>query len=112
MNSWNASRISSTVKLTGMAHDCAAMTDMARRSAGTRHLIPETERAGSQQTVVSGSEQVTADTEQVEHESMHRQEALHVPGGFEPAHLVLALSSRLVRYLRSIVLVLPGAVHH
>ena len=33
------------------------------RLAGTRHLTPETERAGSQETVVSRSEQVAADPE-------------------------------------------------
>ncbi len=42
-----------TVKLAGMAHSCPAMADIRRDLAGTRHLIPETEGAGSQETVVS-----------------------------------------------------------
>ena len=61
--------------------------------------------------MVSGPEQVTADTEQVEHEPMHRQESLRVPGGCEPTHLSLALSSRLVRQFRPIVFVLGRTVN-
>ena len=62
--------------------------------------------------MVGCPEQVAADTEEVEHESMHGEEALHVSGGFESSHLSLALPGRLMRHLRSIVLVLPCAVHH
>ena len=65
-------------------------------SAGTRHLIPHAERTGSQRPVVNRSEQVTADTEEVLHESVHREKPLRVRGGFEPAHLSLALSRRLM----------------
>ena len=78
---------------------------------GTRHLIPHAERTGSQRPVVNRSEQVTADTEEVLHESVHREKPLRVRGGFESTHLPLALARRLMRDFRSIVLVLPGAVN-
>ena len=39
--------------------------------AGTRQLIPETERAGSQETVVSCPEQVAADPEQILGDAVH-----------------------------------------
>ena len=78
---------------------------------GTRHLIPHAERTGSQRPVVNRSEQVTADTEEVLHESVYREKPLRVRGGFESTHLPLALARRLMRDLRSIVLVLPGAVN-
>ena len=53
--------------------------------------------------MVNSSEQVTADTEEAEHKTMHREKPLRVRGGFEPAHLSHALSRRLVRDLRPIV---------
>ena len=46
------------------------------------------------------------------HESVDREIPLRLRGGFEPAHLVLALPRRLMRHFRAIVLVLPRAVHH
>ena len=78
---------------------------------GTRHLIPHAERTGSQRPVVNRSEQVTADTEEVLHEAVDREKPLRVRGGFESTHLPLALARRVMRDLRSIVLVLPGDVH-
>ncbi len=44
-------------------------------SGSTRHLVPDTERASSQHAVVSCPEQVAADTEEVEHESVHGEES-------------------------------------
>ena len=55
---------------------------------------------------------MTSHTKEIVHESVHRQEAWRMSGGFEPAHLSLALSSRLMRAFRSIVLVSRRAVHH
>ena len=78
---------------------------------GTRHLIPHAARTGSQRPVVNRSEQVTADTEEVLHESVYREKPLRVRGGCESTHLPLALARRMMRDLRSIVLVLPGAVN-
>ena len=46
------------------------------------------------------------------HEPVHRQKALRVSDRLEPAHLALALPRRLMRDLGSVVLVLPGAMHH
>ena len=57
------------------------------------------------------SEQVAANPKEILDESMNRQESLYVPGGFEPAHLPFALSSRLARDLRPIVFVLRCTVN-
>ena len=62
--------------------------------------------------MVNRSEQVAADAKEILHESVYREKPLCVRGGSEPAHLSLALSCRLMRDLRAVVLVLPGAVHH
>ncbi len=62
--------------------------------------------------MVGSPEQVTPDTEEIEHESVYRQEALRMSDGFEPPHLTLPLSGGLMGDLRSIVLVLPGTVNH
>ena len=80
--------------------------------AGTRQLIPETERAGSQETVVSCPEQVAADPEQILDDAVHRCEPLQMGGRLESSHLPLALTSRLMRDLRSVVFVLPSTVDH
>ena len=101
-----------TVKLAGMAHNCPAMAHIRRDSAGTRHLIPETERAGSQETAVSCPEQVAADPEQILDDAVHRCEPLQVGGRLEPAHLPRALTRRLMRDLRAVVFVLPSTVDH
>ena len=51
--------------------------------------------------------EVTAKTEQRQHDTLDREKLLHVRIGFEPTRLSLALSRWLVRDLRPIVLVLP-----
>ena len=60
----------------------------------------------------NGAQDVMSDTKEILDKSVHRQEALRVRGGFEPSHLPLALPRRLMRDLRSIVLVPPGALDH
>ena len=55
---------------------------------------------------------MSAETKEILHESVYREKPLGVCGGFEAAHLSLALPRRLMRHLRSIVLILPGAVNH
>ena len=62
--------------------------------------------------IVNGSQQVTAETEQIQDDAVNQQETLRVPGRSEPSHLPLALPRRMVRHLRSIVLVLPGTADH
>ncbi len=69
-----------TVNLAGMADNCPAMADIRWHSAGTRHLIPETERAGSQEAVVSCPEQVAPDPEQILDDAVHRCEPLQMVG--------------------------------
>ena len=51
------------------------------------------------------SHQVSANVEKVANESMHGQEALRLPGRFEPLHLSLALRCGLVGDFGAIVLV-------
>ena len=65
-----------TVKLAGMPISCPAMADIRRDLAGTRHFIPETEGAGSQETVVSCTEQMAADPKQILDNAVHRCELL------------------------------------
>ena len=62
--------------------------------------------------MVDGPEQVTADPKQIQHNTMHRQEPLRVGDRAEASHLTFALTGRLVRHFRAIVLVLPRAVYH
>ena len=62
--------------------------------------------------MVNRSEQMAADTKQIQNDALHREKALRVGSGFEAAHLALALPCRLVGDLCSIVFVLPGAVDH
>ena len=62
--------------------------------------------------MVSSSEQVAAKPKEILHESVHWEKPLSVRGGREPAHLSLALPRGLMRDLRPIVFVLPGAVNH
>ena len=79
---------------------------------GTRHRIPDAERARSEQPVVSCSEWVTAHAEEIECWALDREKPLRLRGGLEPAHLALALSCRLVRDLRAIVRILFRTVDH
>ena len=46
---------------------------------------------------------MSPDSKEMQHESVHGQESLRLPGRFEPAHLSLALSRRLMRHLGTIV---------
>ena len=62
--------------------------------------------------MVDGSQQVTTETEQIQHDAVHRQETLRVRGGCEPAHVSFTLPRGLMRDLRAIVFVLPCNVHH
>ena len=46
---------------------------------------------------------MSPDSEEIQHESVDREKPLRVHGGFEPAHLSLALSRRLMRHLCAVV---------
>ena len=81
-------------------------------SAGTGHLIPDAERAGSERPVVHSAEQMPADAKEILHGSVHREKPLRVRGGFEAPHLALPLPGRLVGDFRQIVRVLVRAVDH
>ena len=56
--------------------------------------------------MVHRSEQVATATKGILHEAVDREKPLRVRGGFKPAHLALTLARRLMRDLRSVVLVL------
>ena len=83
-----------------------------RRSAGTRHRIPFNERASAEQTVVSRSQEVSPDAEQILHDTVNRREPLELSGRLETPHLALTLSGRLMGDLRAVIRVLIGAVKH
>ena len=100
------------IKLTTRAGFSPLALSARARLPGTRHLTPETERVGSQETVVSRSEQVAADPEQIVDDALHRCEPLQVGDRLEPAHLPLALTSRLMRDLCAVVFLRPCTVDH
>ena len=66
--------------------------------------------------MVGWPQQVSTNAEQVEDDTLDRDEALSLACRFEPPHLSLPLPSRLMRNLRSIVRVAPRVVdngrHH
>ena len=62
----------------------------------TRHLPPDPESTRTQQAMVDGSQQVTTDTKEIQHDAVHRQEPLRVCSRGKPPHLSLALAGRLV----------------
>ena len=55
---------------------------------------------------------MSPDPEKIQHESVDRETSLRVRGGFETAHLSLALSRRLMRNLGAVVRILSRAVNH
>jgi hypothetical protein len=54
---------------------------------------------------------VASDSEEILNDSVHRPESLRLTNGFEPPHLSLALSNRLMRDFSPIVSVAFGLVH-
>ena len=78
----------------------------------TRHLTPDAEGTGAQQAMVNGSQEVTTDTKQIQHDAVHQQKPLRVRGRGEPPHLSLALAGRLVGDFGAIVGVLVRTVKH
>ena len=55
---------------------------------------------------------MSADSEEILYDAVHRREALQMGGRLEPPHLAFPLARRLMRDLCSIVLVLTGTVDH
>ena len=74
--------------------------------------MSDTERTRSEQPVVNGSEQVTADPEEMLYDAVNRCEPLQLGGRFERAHLALPLADWLMGDFCSIVFVLPRTVAH
>jgi hypothetical protein len=73
--------------------------------------MPNKKGSRPEQAMGDSPQPVTSNTKKMLNESVHRQESLRVSRRFEPAHLPFALSSRLMRNFRPVVLVSLGAVH-
>ena len=78
--------------------------------SGARHLRPNKEGAGSQCPVVGWPQQMPSDPEEIQDDSVDRQELLCLSGRLEPSHLSLPLSGWLVGDLGPVVGVAPGVV--
>ena len=74
----------------------AADVLIASSDSGTGRLPPGGERTGAQETMVDCTQQVSPNPKQIQHDAVHRQEALRVSDGREPAHLAFALTGWLV----------------
>ena len=62
--------------------------------------------------MVSRSQEVSTDSEQILHDTVNRREPLELSGRLETPHLALTLSGRLMGDLRAVIRVLIGAVKH
>ena len=62
--------------------------------------------------MVSRSQEVSTDSEQILHDTVNRRELLELSGRLETPHLALTLSGRLMGDLRAVIRVLIGAVKH
>ena len=62
--------------------------------------------------MVSRSQEVSTDAEQILHDTVNRREPLELSGRRETPHLALTLSGRLMGDLRAVIRVLIGAVKH
>ena len=74
-----------------------------RSSCDTADLSPELEGSSSGSSIVGGGDVCAAEREEVVDLVVSREEPLCLTGGFEPLHLPLSSSGRLVRDLRPVV---------
>jgi hypothetical protein len=79
------------------------MPPASRGSGDTADLGPDCEGSPPGSSIVGGGNVLAAEREEVVDLVMRREEPLGLAGGFEPLHLSLASSGRLVRVLRSVV---------
>ena len=100
------------VNLLRVARSCLVKSTPPIVLSGARHRIPFNERASAEQTVVSRSQEVSTDAEQILHDTVNRREPLELSGRLETPHLALTLSGRLMGGLRAVIRVLIGAVKH
>jgi hypothetical protein len=69
-----------------------------------RFVGPDLEGLGpGRRPVLIDSDVIAAEMEEVADRVVRREEPLHLPGRFEPLHLSLASSRRLMRILRPVV---------
>ncbi len=61
---------------------------------------------------MNGAEQMSADSEEILDDAVHRCKTLQMGSRLEPAHLAFPLAGRLMRDFRAIVFILPGTVDH
>ena len=100
-----------TVNLTCAERDLGRIDGRFLNHSGTRHLRPNEEGALSQYPVVGWPQQMPSDPEEIQDDSVDRQESLRLSSGLEPSHLSLSLSSWLVRGFSPIVGVAGGVVN-
>ncbi len=67
------------------------------------NVVPDSKSFASESAVISSGEQVTSWSEVGADDAVHFNEALRVPGGFEPPHASLPFTRRLMRVLRPVV---------
>ena len=72
------------------------MLPALRGSGDTADLGPDLEGSSSGSSIVDGREVIAAKREEVVDLVMRREEPLRLAGGFEPLHLPLASSRRLM----------------
>jgi len=101
-----------TVNLASAKRDRAPSKVIGPNSAGTRHLSPHAEGAISEHSVIGRAHEMPPNSEQVLDEPVYREESLRLTGRFEPAHLSLSLSRRLMRDLGPVVRVLARVEDH
>ena len=76
----------------------------------TSRAKPQVDSTLSQHPMIGGTQQMASDSEEIQDDSVDRQESLGLSGGLEPPHLSLSLSGWLVRDLSPIVGVSAGVV--
>ncbi len=79
--------------------------------SGARHLRPNKEGTGPQYPMVGWPQQMASNPEEIQDDSVDRQESLRLGGGLEPSHLSLPLSGWLVGDFGPIVGVASGVMN-
>jgi len=81
-------------------------------SGSFRRTSPQTNKEGAlaQYPVAGWPQQMPPDSEEIQDDSVDRQESLGLSDGLEPSHLSLPLSGGLVRHFSTIIGISAGVV--
>ncbi len=101
-----------TVNLGSVERDLGRIGGRCLNHSGARHLMPNNEGALPQDPVAGWPRQMSSDPEEIQDDSVDRQESLRLSGGLESSHLSLSLSGWLVRDFSPVVGVASGVVDH